>query len=156
MEPSSDQDKGVSRPAPFKPVVERSPYAMVRLSLIGVGVLTLAGSLGALSEYVINPYRKLPAFPVATFIQDPKTLVGSKFRVDLRIEADQGPEEGVGKRMLVSIEGMPKPIALIIPSNVAKDISFAQGQTYIAEVEIREGGILFAILLQEIRENPLF
>ena len=42
--------------------------------------------------------------------------------------------------MLFSTADDPRPIAVFIPSAVGKDIYFTKGQTYIAEVEVKEGG----------------
>lgn len=60
------------------------------------------------------------------------------------MEADLGWKDGAGRLMLFSTADDPRPIAVLIPVAVAKDIYFTKGQTYITEIEVKEGGLIYA------------
>lgn len=109
-------------------------------------VLIAAGAVGGvfLMGYLNDPYRTLEPFPVAKFLDSPRALMGSKFKAELRVEADLAYKEGVGRLMLFSAKEDSRPIAVMIPPPVAKDIFFTKGQTYMAELQVKEGGLIYA------------
>ncbi|MDR0533577.1 MAG: hypothetical protein LBH01_06450 [Verrucomicrobiales bacterium] len=114
---------------------------------IGVVVIVLAiGVVGGifLTRYLNDPYRTLESFPVAKFLDDYRALAGSRFKADLRVEADLGWKEGVGRLMLFSTSEDSRPVVVMIPAVIAKDIYFTKGQTYVAELEVKEGGLIYA------------
>lgn len=78
-----------------------------------------------------------------------KSLAGSKFRGDLRVENDLGWKEGVGRLMVFSLRDDPRPIVVMIPPGLA-EIYFTKGQTYEGELEVKEGGLIHA---NSIRKN---
>ncbi len=116
-----------------------------------VFILLIAGSVGGvyLNRYLTNPYRTLEPFPVEKYLDSPHALEGSKFKADLRVEADLGWKDGVGRLMLFSTADDPRPLAVMVPAIVGKDIYFTKGQTYTAEFEIKEGGLIYAISCQK-------
>lgn len=114
---------------------------------IGLGVLLLsAGTVGGvfLARYLNDPYRTLEPFPIAKYLESYRALAGSKFKGELRVESDLGWKEGVGRLMLFSTEGDARPIAVLVPAAVAKDIYFTKGQVYLTELEVKEGGLIHA------------
>lgn len=78
------------------------------------------------------------------YLQDSHALYGLKFKAELRVEADLGWKDGVGRLMLFSTTEDARPIAVMMPAAVAKDIYFTKGQTYLAEFEVKEGGLIYA------------
>lgn len=112
----------------------------VALVLIAVGV---AGGI-FLTHYMSDPYRTLETFPVAKYLESHRALAGSKFKSELRVEADLGWKENIGRLMLFSAPSDSRPIAIMVPAAVAKGIYFTKGQTYIAELEVKEGGLIYA------------
>ncbi len=114
---------------------------------IGVFLVFIALLLTAnafLPRYLKDPYRTLEAFPVAKYLESHRALAGSRFKAELRVEADLGWKEGVGRLMLFSTANDSRPIAVMVPAVVGKDIYFTKGQTYMAEVEVKEGGLIYA------------
>jgi len=114
---------------------------------IGLAVVLIAAGAVAgifLTGYLNDPYRTLEPFPVSKFLDTPRSLMGSKFKAELRVEADLAYKEGVGRLMLFSTKDDSRPIAVMVPTPVAKDIYFTKGQTYMAELEVKEGGLIYA------------
>jgi len=112
---------------------------------IGAALLFLVGAGGFfLTHYLHDPYRTLEVFPVEKYLQDSHALYGLKFKAELRVEADLGWKDGVGRLMLFSTTEDARPIAVMMPAAVAKDIYFTKGQTYLAEFEVKEGGLIYA------------
>jgi hypothetical protein len=114
---------------------------------LAVGVVMLAlGAVGGmyLTRYLNDPYRTLESFPVAKFLDNYQSLAGSRFKAELRVEADLIWRENTGRLMLFSTSGDSRPIAVMVPAVIAKDIYFTKGQTYIAELEVKEGGLIYA------------
>ncbi len=115
---------------------------VIALLIIGVGAFFLARHLN-------DPLRTLEAFPVAKYIEGYKALAGSKFRGKLRVENDLGWKEGSGRLMVFSLQDDPRPIVVMIPPSLAQ-IYFTKGQSYEGELEVKEGGLIYA---NSIRKN---
>lgn len=111
---------------------------------LGVGIFALL-ALGVffLLRYVNDPLRTLEPFPVAKYLDGYKSLAGSKFRGHLRVENDLGWKDGVGRLMVFTVRDEAKPIVVLIPPNLAQTF-FVKGQSYAAELEVREGGLIYA------------
>jgi hypothetical protein len=115
--------------------------------IVGLSLLLVVGGAVAgifVIRYVNDPYRTLENFPVSKYLDGYQALAGSKFKAEFRVEADLGWKEGAGRLMLFSTTDDSRPIAVLIPAAVGKDIYFTKGQTYIAEVEVKEGGLIYA------------
>ncbi|MEM9399106.1 MAG: hypothetical protein AAF984_02760 [Verrucomicrobiota bacterium] len=114
---------------------------------IALGLILLAGgSVGGifLTQYLNDPYRNLEVFPVAKFLESPRALLGSRFQAELRVEANLSYKDGIGRLMLFSTNADSRPIAVMVPDAVGKDIYFTKGQTYLAELEVKEEGLIYA------------
>ncbi len=116
--------------------------SVVVAAIAAVAILFLFRSLN-------DPYRTLEHFPVAKYLDSHRALAGSKFKAVLRVENDLGWKEGVGRLMLFSTSEDARPIAVMIPAGMT-DIYFTKGQTYMAELEVKEGGLIYA---NSIRRN---
>ena len=117
-----------------------------------LGILLCAVlAIGAffLVRYLDDPLRTLEPFPVSKYLDSYKTLAGSKFRGNLRVENDLGWKEGAGRLMVFSLRDEPRPIVVMIPPMLAK-LYFTKGQTYEGELEVKEGGLIYA---NSIRKN---
>ncbi len=115
--------------------------------IVGIILLLLvAGAVGGvvLNGYLNDPYRTMEDFPVEKFLDSPRSLAGSKFKAELRVEADLDYKEGVGRLMLFSGLKDSRPLAVMVPEVVGQDIYFTKGQSYIAELEVKEGGLIYA------------
>ena len=153
MQPSgseypSETAKVISPFAQTQAVVSEKGSSNGKMFLvIGIGLLlVVAGAIAGIYalRFVNDPYRTLEAFPVAKYLDSYQGLVGSKLKAELHVEADLGWKDGAGRLMLFSTADDPRPIAVLIPVAVAKDIYFTKGQTYITEIEVKEGGLIYA------------
>ena len=116
------------------------------IGIAAVVLLLIAGLAGGIviSRYLRDSYRTLEVFPVTKYLDDAHSLYGSKFKAELRVESDLGWKEGIGRLMLFSMTSDPRPLAVMVPAAVGKDIYFTKGQTYMAEFEVKEGGLIYA------------
>jgi hypothetical protein len=153
MEPSQsnisrESDKVISPFAQSEVAVSRNKGSGGKLFLIiGISLILIVGGAIAgvfIMRYLNDPYRTLENFPVAKYLDSYQSLTGSKFKANFHVEADLGWKDGAGRLMLFSTTEDSRPIAVLIPAAVAKDIYFTKGQTYIAEVEVKEGGLIYA------------
>jgi hypothetical protein len=94
-------------------------------------------------KYVNNPYRTLEPFSVDKYLADFQPLAGSKFGADLKVVADLGWKEDVGRLMVFNSLNDTRPILVLIPPRLA-GIYFAKGQTYQVALEVGEGGLIYA------------
>jgi hypothetical protein len=118
--------------------------------LTALVLLTWGAVAGAyLVRYLHNPYRTLPSFPVAKYLDGYRPLAGLRYKSELKVEADLGWKENIGKLMLFTTTDDSRPIAVFIPAVVAKDVYFTKGQTYLGELEIKEGGLIHANSIQK-------
>ena len=148
VENSSETDKVISPFAQSEVAVSQGKGSGGKLFLvIGLGlVLMVLGAVAAvfIMRYINDPYRTLEPFPVSKYLDNYQALAGSKFKADFRVEADLGWKDGAGRLMLFSTADDARPIAVLVPAVVAKDIYFTKGQTYTTEVEVKEGGLIYA------------
>jgi hypothetical protein len=158
MEPSRAEseignDKVISPFSDSEATVSRRKSRSGKLSLIISGglILLLIGAVIAVfaMRYLDDPYRTLEAFPVSKYLDDYQSLAGSKYRANFRVEADLGWKEGAGRLMLFSTTDDSRPIAVLVPAAVANGIYFTKGQTYTAEIEVKEGGLIYANSFQK-------
>ena len=157
MEPSRIEQPGVDKViSPFAQseatIAPRRGNGAKLLLFIGIGLLLMvfAAAITVFAmRYLNNPYRTLEAFPVAKYLDDYHALAGSKYKADFRVEADLGWKEGAGRLMLFSTADDSRPIAVMIPAAVANGIYFTKGQTYTAEIEVKEGGLIYANSFQK-------
>jgi hypothetical protein len=114
-------------------------------------ILILVGAAAAFfaMRYLDDPYRTLEAFPTSKYFDDYQALAGAKYKADFRVEADLGWKDGAGRLMLFSTADDSRPIAVLIPATVASGIYFTKGQTYTAEIEVKEGGLIYANSFQK-------
>jgi len=108
-------------------------------------VLILILGIGGLFFYrVLNdPLRTLEPFPVGKYLDGYKPLAGARFRAELRVENDLGWKDGVGRLMTFSLREDPRPVAVMVPPQLS-GIYFTKGQSYVAELEVKEGGLIYA------------
>jgi len=109
---------------------------VVLLLVLGVGGFFIFQTLN-------DPLRTLEPFPVGKYLEGYKPLAGSKFRANLRVENDLGWKEGLGRLMVFSLREDPRPIVVMIPPSLS-EIYFTKGQNYQSELEVKEGGLIYA------------
>lgn len=111
---------------------------------LGLILLVAAGIAGYfLVHYLNDPLRTLEPFPTSKYMEGYKALAGSKFRANLRVENDLGWKEGIGRLMVFSLQDDLRPIVVMVPHHYAS-IYFTKGQAYEGELEVKEGGLIYA------------
>lgn len=125
---------------------KKSKAGKIALWIVVAVILVAAGGFGGvfLTRYLSDPLRTMENFPVAKYLDSYRGLAGSKFKGQLRVEADLGWKEGAGRLMLFTCPDDNRPLAVMIPAAVANGIYFTKGQTYLSELEVKEGGLIYA------------
>lgn len=142
MSPFDDQRGDASR----KPVSSRGGG----ISKMAIGAAIMLGTLVAVAavmffwrKTVDDPYRTLEPFSADKYFENPQSLTGNRFRATLRVEGDLGWKEGVGKLMVFSVEGDSRFVPVLVAGGKL-NISFSKGQTYTANIQVQEGGLIHA------------
>lgn len=113
----------------------------ISLSVFLIVILGVTGIV--LARFLNDPLRTLEPLPVGKYMESYKSLAGSKFRANLRVENDLGWKEGIGRLMVFSLQEDSRPIVVMIPAGMSQ-IHFTKGQTYVGELEVKEGGLVYA------------
>lgn len=130
--------------ATMLPEKERSRSRTTLWVILGLVFVALGTAGGIyLASRLNDPLRTLEKFPVAKYLDNYRALSGARFKGELRVEADLGWKENVGRLMVFSVQEDPRPIVVIIPAQFS-NIYFAKGQNFIAELEVKEGGLIYA------------
>jgi hypothetical protein len=121
---------------------ERGSWTLWLVSaLLGLVVLGNAGYFAA--RYLNNPYRTLEPFSVDRYLADFQPLAGGKFGAELKVVADLGWKENIGRLMVFNAPNDTRPILVLIPPKLA-NIYFSKGQSYQVALEVGEGGLVYA------------
>jgi hypothetical protein len=94
-------------------------------------------------KYLHDPYRTLEPFSADKYLADFQPLMGNKFKADLKVTADLGWKENVGRLMAFTALNDSRPILVLIPPKLS-GIFFTKGQTYQVALEVGEGGLIYA------------
>jgi len=146
MSTSSSDHSAVSSPfessrAEVTPNGAKSKRSWIVLGLITLIVLGVSG--GLLVRYLAEPLRTLEVLPVDKYFSGYEALRGAKFKGRLRVESDLGFRPDHGRLMVFSSESDPRPLVVLIPANLAGQY-FTKGQFYLMQLDVREGGIIYA------------
>ncbi len=150
-DPSEDEGREGQIISPFAqttstipPRAEKTKNAWWPRLVAGLLALVLAGNAAYFSyKYLHDPYRTLEPFSVDRYLADFQPLAGGKFGSDLKVVADLGWNENVGRLMVFTAPNDNRPILVLIPPKLS-GIFFSKGQTYQVAMEIGEGGLIYA------------
>ncbi|MDR1304282.1 MAG: hypothetical protein LBK76_03565 [Verrucomicrobiales bacterium] len=142
------QEKIISPFSAAEPVVPADRGFTTKLLVWSAALVLALAAVGGATVLVINymndPYRTMQSFPVEKFLENYRGLAGAKYKAEVQVEADLGWREGVGRLMLFTVSGDNRPIAVLVPEAVANNIYFVKGQKYLAELVVKEGGLIYA------------
>ncbi len=145
-EPLSPFDNERTTPDPKTRKRPNKIYLIVAGTFLAIVASTILGYYAF--QNFADPLRTLEVFPGSQYLDNPQSLYGLRFRADVRADADLGWKEGVGRLMAFTVEGSSNPIAVFIPESLG-NIYFTKGQNYLAEIEIKDGGLIHAISCQK-------
>jgi hypothetical protein len=145
--PGSEQKNVVSpfaEEAATLPTSSRSQGRFTLWIVLGIAFVVIGAGGGILVAQRLNdPLRTLEKFPVAKYLDNYHALSGARFKGELRVEADLGWKENIGRLMVFSVVEDPRPIVVMIPAQFS-NIYFSKGQSFVAELEVKEGGLIYA------------
>jgi hypothetical protein len=108
-------------------------------------VIMVLGILGYFSyRYLNDPYRTLEEFPMDKYLSDYRSMMGNKFKADLKVSADLGWEAKTGRLMVFTTQNDNRSLVVLIPPKLAGLYFFEKGQNYEASLEVGEGGQVYA------------
>jgi len=147
----SDQEEGQRIISPFAQTTTTVAAPGKRRSgawlVWTLGVLLFLAALGTagyfVEQYLNDPYRTLEPFPVDRYLDDYRSLAGSKFKADVKVSADLGWKADVGRLMVFTIGSDNRPVVVLIPPKLA-NIFFTKGQNYQTSLEVGQGGLIYA------------
>jgi hypothetical protein len=120
----------------------RSSIALIIVStLLAVIVLGVVGYFGL--KYLNDPYRTLQDFPMDKYLSDYRSMMGNKFKADLKVSADLGWTSGTGRLMVFTVQNDNRSLVVLIPPKLS-GLYFDKGQSYQASLEVGEGGVVYA------------
>jgi hypothetical protein len=119
----------------------RRSVVWISIAIVMVGIGGVGGMI--LAKHLSDPLRTLEKFPVAKYLENHRAVAGAKFKGEVRVEADLGWKEGVGRLMVFSTPDDARTIVVLIPAHLS-GIYFSKGQSYLAELEVKEGGLIYA------------
>jgi hypothetical protein len=94
-------------------------------------------------KYLGDPYRTLEPFPMDKYLADYRSMMGNKFKADLKVSADLGWNADTGRLMVFTVQSDNRPLVVLIPPNL-RGLYFTKGQNYQASLEVGEGGTVYA------------
>jgi len=128
----------------IQPGGEKKNASWSHWMVCGVLVAVLLGNAAYFTcKYLDDPCRTLEPFSVDRYLANFEPLAGSKFAADLKVVADLGWKEDVGRLMVFTAPNDSRPILVLIPPKLS-GIFFTKGQTYQVAMEIGEGGLICA------------
>lgn len=113
-------------------------------ALLGaLGVIALAAGGFVLFKTGADPLRTLEEFPAETYLRNHETVLGSRFRAELILDADLGGVLGKGRLFSFRSQSTGRLLPILVPDNIGEAV-FDKGQRYQLELEVRTGGMIFA------------
>lgn len=107
-------------------------------------ILLILGVIGYFSfRYLSNPYRTLEDFPMDKYLTDYRSLMGDKFKAELKVSADLGWKSETGRLMVFTIQNDNRSLVVLIPPKLG-GLYFTKGQNYQASLEVGDGGLVYA------------
>ena len=117
-----------------------------------VWLWVLLGAVGAVALALVvffslkvgtDPYRSLEEFPVENYLRNHESLLGSRFKAELTLEAELGGEMGRGRLFSFRSPSTGRILPVLIPEHIQQG-TFDRGQRYLLELEVRQGGTIQA------------
>ena len=110
-------------------------------SLLILGIVAIVGDFSY--KYLDDPYRTLDPFPMDKYLADYRSMMGAKFKADLKVSADLGFKPETGRLMVFTVENDSRPLVVLIPPKFS-GLFFEKGQNYQTSLEVGDGGLVYA------------
>ena len=107
-------------------------------------VLVVLGVIGYFTySYLNDPYRTLEPFEMDKYMSDYRSMTGNKYKADLKVSADIGWTQEIGRLMVFTLPNDNRPLVVLIPPKL-RDLYFTKGQNYQASLEVQQDGTVYA------------
>ena len=94
-------------------------------------------------QYLDDPYRTLEPFPMDKYMSDYRSLIGNKFKADLKVSASIGYQDVTGRLMVFTLPDDSRSLVVLIPPKFS-GLYFTKGQNYQASLEVQQDGTVYA------------
>ena len=108
-----------------------------------VGAVLVLGIGFVVYHSLQDPYRTLDTFPTEKYLNSYQSVVGSHFRANLTVDAELGGSFDMGRILTFREESTQRSLAILVPPSLAQT-GFSRGQSYVAEIEVGQGGLIHA------------
>jgi hypothetical protein len=106
-------------------------------------VLVVLGIIGYFTfQYLNDPYRTLEPFPMDKYLSDYRSIVGNKFKAELKVSASLNYSD-TGRLMVFTLPDDSHSLPVLIPPKFS-GIYFTKGQNYQASLEVQQDGTVYA------------
>lgn len=116
------------------------------IGAVGAVVLLAVGFLAF--RALQDPFRTLEMFPTEKYLSNYESVLGSRFRANLTVDAELGGTYGQGRLLSFRDESTQRSLAIMVPPELSQ-IGFTKGQSYSAELEVKQGGLIHAHAFQK-------
>jgi hypothetical protein len=107
-------------------------------------ILVVVSVLGYfLVQYLNDPYRTLETFPMDKYMSDYRSMVGNKFKADLKVSASLDYQADTGRLMVFTLPNDSRSVVVLVPPKFS-GLYFTKGQNYQASLEVQQDGTIYA------------
>jgi hypothetical protein len=107
-------------------------------------VLVILGVVGYFTlQYLNDPYRTLEPFPMDKYLSDYHSMIGNKFKAELKVSASLDYQADSGRLMVFTLPDDSHSLVVLIPPKFS-GLYFTKGQNYQASLEVQQDGIVYA------------
>ena len=107
-------------------------------------ILVVIGVIGYFTlQYLNNPYRTLEPFPMDKYLSDYHSMIGNKFKAELKVSASLDYQADSGRLMVFTLPDDSHPLVVLIPPKFS-GLYFTKGQNYVASLEVQQDGTVYA------------
>ena len=107
-------------------------------------VLVVLGVMGFfLFQYLNDPYRTLEPFPMDKYLSDYRSMVGNKFKAELKVSASIDYQADTGRLMVFTLPSDSRSLVVLVPPKFS-GLYFTKGQNYQASLEVQQDGTVYA------------
>ena len=110
----------------------------------GLLIVVILGVIGYFTfQYLNDPYRTLEPFPMDKYLSDYRSMVGNKFKADLKVSASIDYQADTGRLMVFTMPDDSRSLVVLVPPKFS-GLYFTKGQNYQASLEVQQDGTVYA------------
>jgi len=94
-------------------------------------------------KYLEDPYRTLEPFPMDKYLSDYRSMMGNKYKADLKVSASIDYQAETGRLMVFTLPDDSRALVVLIPPKLS-GLYFSKGQNYQASLEVQQDGTVYA------------